>query len=160
MLKSRSQSDALKKINLVADKTTYSRRFMMTTQFESVKSAMINSGRKDLPSINDDVRRITKTGNFTAFRESSRMEEQGVKKSDYFSLRKAGPLNMYPMASQRSNFMSSEFKILDKLLLSRKEVGKESKEMHNHTRENGVWRRDMMSSMYRQSLFELMRRNP
>ena len=121
---------------------------------------MINSGKKDLPNIRDDARRITKGVNFTAFRESSKMEEQGVKKSDYFSLRKAGPLKVYPMVSQRSNYLSSEFKILDKLLLSRKEVGKESKKISNPIRDNGIWRRDMLSSFYRQSFFESVKRNP
>ena len=56
------------------------------------------------------------------FRESMRMEEEGMKRSDYFSLRKEGPLKNYPMASQRSNFISSEFKILDRLLHKKEEL--------------------------------------
>ena len=47
----------------------------MNTQYESCKSTMIYSGRKELPNIKDEVRRITKgNGNYKAFRESSRME--------------------------------------------------------------------------------------
>ena len=60
MAKSKSMSDSLKKSNIISDKTTYSRPLMMATQFESVKSTMINSGRNDLPTLKDDVRRITK----------------------------------------------------------------------------------------------------
>jgi len=89
---------------------------MMTTQFETAKSAMLNSGRSDLPTIRSDVRRITKRDNLTAFRQSSKMEEEAARKSDYFSLRKDGPLKNYPMVSQRSNYETSEFKLLDKLL--------------------------------------------
>ena len=60
MSKSRSMSDSLRKTNLVLEKTTYSRPLMMATQFESVKSTMFDTGKKDLPTIKDDVRRITK----------------------------------------------------------------------------------------------------
>lgn len=48
------------------------------------------------------------------------MEKNGTKGLNYFTLRKEGPLKCYPMASQRSNFNTSEFKILDKLLATRK----------------------------------------
>lgn len=160
MIKSRSQSDALKKSNLMADHTAYSRPMMLSTQFQSVKSSMLTTTRKDLPSIKDDVRRINKGQNITAFRESIRLEEEGARRSDYFSLRKAGPLKMYPMVSQRSSHVSSEFKILDKLLQTRKQVGKETSKRSNPIRDNGVWRRDMMSSFYRQSFFQSLRRNP
>ena len=66
---------------------------------------------KKFPSI-CDYKKKTNKSNFTAFRESMRMENEGMKRSDYFSLRKEGPLKNYPLASQRSNFDSSEFKVL------------------------------------------------
>lgn len=82
--------------------------------------------RSAFPSIKIEEIRQSTTNKFfnNTFKESLKMEAEGMKRSDYFSLRKDGPLKMYPMASQRSNFISSEFKILDKLLATRKEVGK------------------------------------
>lgn len=89
---------------------------MTTTNFDSVKSVMITD--KKFPALED--KRLGNTTKFTAFRESLRLENEGMKKTNYFSLSKEGPLRNYPLASQRCNFMSSEFKVLDKLFAVKK----------------------------------------
>ena len=93
---------------------------MTTTNFDSVKSMMITE--KKFPALREE-KRLGNTSKFTAFKESLRLENEVMKRTDYFSLRKEGPLKNYPLASQRCNFMSSEFKILDKLFEGKKEVG-------------------------------------
>lgn len=82
--------------------------------------------RSAFPAIKIEEIKQTTTSKFfsNTFKESLKLEAEGTKRSNYFSLRKEGPLKMYPMVSQRSNFISSEFKLLDKLLATRKEVGK------------------------------------
>lgn len=82
--------------------------------------------RSAFPSIRvEEIKQSTTKKFFSnTFKDSLKLEAEGTKRSNYFSLRKEGPLKMYPMASQRSNYISSEFKLLDRLLATRKEVGK------------------------------------
>ena len=103
MQKSKSLSGSLRKKNQIPIKSDI-QPLMMTTNFESTHSLMLSD--KKFPSIADDKKKTVKS-NFTAFRESMRMENEGLKRSNYFSLRKEGPLKNYPLASQRSNFASS-----------------------------------------------------
>jgi hypothetical protein len=117
MFKSCSLSDAKRKTNNLSETNP---SYMRSTQYESVRN-MQATERNAFPAIKlEELKQVTNKKFFNTFKESNRMEEDGMKRSNYFSLRKDGPLKMYPMASQRSNFLTSEFKILDKVLASRK----------------------------------------
>jgi hypothetical protein len=91
-------------------------------------------------------------------RESERIEAEGLRRSTYLSLKKEGPLKNYPLPAQRSNFPSSEFRDLDKLLADRKALPNPSLESGLGRTDQGVWKRDMISSFYRQSVYGSLRR--
>jgi CRP-like cAMP-binding protein len=60
----------------------------------------------ELPNISQSKNYIfTKHNN--PLRESQRIEEEGLNKTNYFTLTKEGPLKHYPMASKRANFIDS-----------------------------------------------------
>jgi hypothetical protein len=106
------------------------------------------------------VRQTVTTSFYTStIRESERIEAEGLKKTTYLSLRKDGPLKNYPLVSQKSKFTTSEFKEIDKILANRQDmIGAQKPEGKDLSK--NVWKRDMICSFYRQSLYNDLKRPP
>jgi hypothetical protein len=114
------------------------------------------------PAVRLEKIRQTATTSFykSSLRESERIEAEGVRKSTYLSLKKEGPLKNYPLPAQRCNFPASEFRDIDRLILTDLKAPLPAQDQPMGRSDRGVWKRDMISSFYRQTIYGSLRRQP
>jgi len=133
-----------------------------SSEFSRKSVDLLSTLKSELPSINLAEVRQTASNSFykRSILLSRKIEEDGLRKTNYLSLRKEGPLKNYPLAAQKANYQISEFREIDKVLMNKKPIiGRVDKALSTATDKNQVWKRDMICSFYRQSLYSDMRRS-
>jgi hypothetical protein len=118
---------------------------------------LLSTFKSELPSIN--LAEVRQTASISFYKRSillsRKIEEEGLRRTNYLSLRKEGPLKNYPLAAQKANYQVSEFREIDKLMMNNARpvvVGRTEKAMSTGSETNQVWRRDMIRSFYRQTM--------